>query len=447
MEHEVLAEVDGVVRGVAVAVGDAVQEGQLLLTLASSPEGEPGAGGGAERGARRARRQRTASARTCVRCASATRSGSTRRGRRRSRSGASAAGARRARTSPTCSTRARSSSTAPLLFAAQERRRTREELIARTPADGLVGGVGRVDGPAVRGDVLRLHRAGGHAGHAQPRQEGPPVRARRAPAAAGGAVRRGRRRAAGRRRHADRRGPGLPRFVLFAQPERPRAARRHRLRLLLRRQRRAARLLRRGDRHRGLEHRHGRAGDDRGRRARRARARRGRPDRRAGRQRRGRPARRPTTPRRSRCAKRYLSYFQRSAAQPTAAVRRPDAAARARSPSSASASTTCAGCVETLFDEGSVLELRGGFGPGMLTALARVDGRAAGRRRQRSDASRRRDRRRRRRQGRALPAAVRRVRAAACCSCATRPASWSARTPSRPRRCATSRACSSAAPT
>ena len=34
----------------------------------------------------------------------------------------------------------------PLLFAAQERRRTREELIARTPADGLVAGVGEVDG-------------------------------------------------------------------------------------------------------------------------------------------------------------------------------------------------------------------------------------------------------------------------------------------------------------
>jgi acetyl-CoA carboxylase carboxyltransferase component len=34
----------------------------------------------------------------------------------------------------------------PLLFAAQERRRSREELIARTPADGLVAGVGEVDG-------------------------------------------------------------------------------------------------------------------------------------------------------------------------------------------------------------------------------------------------------------------------------------------------------------
>src|SRR5665213_338166 len=34
----------------------------------------------------------------------------------------------------------------PLVFAAQERRRAREDLIARTPADGLVAGVGEVDG-------------------------------------------------------------------------------------------------------------------------------------------------------------------------------------------------------------------------------------------------------------------------------------------------------------
>ena len=34
----------------------------------------------------------------------------------------------------------------PLLFAAQEGRRSREELIARTPADGLVGGIGEIDG-------------------------------------------------------------------------------------------------------------------------------------------------------------------------------------------------------------------------------------------------------------------------------------------------------------
>jgi acetyl-CoA carboxylase carboxyltransferase component len=34
----------------------------------------------------------------------------------------------------------------PLIFAAQERRREREELLARTPADGLVAGIGEVDG-------------------------------------------------------------------------------------------------------------------------------------------------------------------------------------------------------------------------------------------------------------------------------------------------------------
>ncbi|HET9104301.1 MAG TPA: carboxyl transferase domain-containing protein [Solirubrobacteraceae bacterium] len=37
----------------------------------------------------------------------------------------------------------------PLMFAAQERRRDREELIARTPADGLVAGVGKVAGDPV----------------------------------------------------------------------------------------------------------------------------------------------------------------------------------------------------------------------------------------------------------------------------------------------------------
>ena len=34
----------------------------------------------------------------------------------------------------------------PLIFAAQERRRPKQELIAQTPADGLVGGVGEIDG-------------------------------------------------------------------------------------------------------------------------------------------------------------------------------------------------------------------------------------------------------------------------------------------------------------
>ena len=142
----------------------------------------------------------------------------------------------------------------PLMFAAQERRRSKQELIERTPADGLVGGRGRDRRRSGRGHVLRLHGAGRDAGHAQPPQEGSPVRARRAPPAAGGAVRRGRRRPARRRRHADRGRPGLP-GVRTCSPVSAALvpAGRDRLGLLLRRQRGAARMLRRGDRHRGLE--------------------------------------------------------------------------------------------------------------------------------------------------------------------------------------------------
>ena len=39
-----------------------------------------------------------------------------------------------------------SSSTAPLVIAAQRRRRSVEDLIERTPADGLVAGIGTVNG-------------------------------------------------------------------------------------------------------------------------------------------------------------------------------------------------------------------------------------------------------------------------------------------------------------
>ena len=59
------------------------------------------------------------------------------------------------------------------------------------------------DGPRpLRGDVLRLHRPRRHAGRPEPPQEGPPVRAGRAVAAAGGALHRGRRRSPRRHRRA-----------------------------------------------------------------------------------------------------------------------------------------------------------------------------------------------------------------------------------------------------
>ena len=74
-------------------------------------------------------------------------------------------------------------------------------------------------------------------------------------------------------------------------------------------------------------------------------------------------------------AKRYLSYF-RGAAQPGAV---PDQRLlRELIPEQRKRVYEVRRVVETLFDEGSVLELRSGFGPGMLTALARVDGRPLG---------------------------------------------------------------------
>jgi len=55
-----------------------------------------------------------------------------------------------------------------LTIAAQRRRRELADLIARTPADGLVTGTARVGGLPCAGAVLRLHRAGRHPGRAEP---------------------------------------------------------------------------------------------------------------------------------------------------------------------------------------------------------------------------------------------------------------------------------------
>ena len=141
---------------------------------------------------------------------------------------------------------------------------------------------------ARRADGLRLHRARRHAGQAQSQEERPhPAGGRRLEDPVRD-VRRGRRRAAGRYRCSGRRRPRLHDLQHVRAPLRRGAARRHRRRLLLRRQRGAARL-RRCD-HRDAERvdRHGRTGDDRGRRPRRRRARRRRPRQRAGAERRDR---------------------------------------------------------------------------------------------------------------------------------------------------------------
>jgi len=139
MEHEVLADVDGIVLELAVAVGEAVQEGQLLATLEprapvgpaaetveeSQPEGE--------RADLRAVRERHEVGLDAARGEAVARRHE--HGRRTARENLAE-----------LVDEGTFVEYGPLLFAAQERRRTREELIARTPADGLVGGVGDVEG-------------------------------------------------------------------------------------------------------------------------------------------------------------------------------------------------------------------------------------------------------------------------------------------------------------
>jgi acetyl-CoA carboxylase carboxyltransferase component len=140
MEHEVLAQSDGVVLRVAVAVGDAVQEGELLVVLAAgaaagtADTGVPGAlDPEAPRADLEAARERHALGLDAARPNAVARRRE--RGRRTARENLSE-----------LVDDGTFVEYGPLIFAAQERRRTREELIARTPADGLVAGVGDVEG-------------------------------------------------------------------------------------------------------------------------------------------------------------------------------------------------------------------------------------------------------------------------------------------------------------
>ncbi|MHB8531624.1 MAG: carboxyl transferase domain-containing protein [Solirubrobacteraceae bacterium] len=148
MEHEVLADAPGTIAQLAVAVGDAVEEGQLLLTIASrgTAAGEPsdgamaerpGAselrGAGPERADLRAVRERHELGLDAARPEAVARRHE--HGRRTARENLAE-----------LLDEGSFVEYGPLLFAAQEQRRSREELIARTPADGLVGGVGSIEG-------------------------------------------------------------------------------------------------------------------------------------------------------------------------------------------------------------------------------------------------------------------------------------------------------------
>ncbi len=138
MEHEVVCPDGGVLERLDVAVGETVAEGQPLARLAgSAPASRAAPVPAGERADLAAVRERHDAGLDAARPDAVA--------RRREQ------GRRTARENLADLVDAGTFvEYGPLLFAAQERRRAREELIARTPADGLVAGVGEVDGaPAV----------------------------------------------------------------------------------------------------------------------------------------------------------------------------------------------------------------------------------------------------------------------------------------------------------
>jgi acetyl-CoA carboxylase carboxyltransferase component len=139
MEHEVLVDAGGVVQSIEVAIGEAVEEGQLLALIGAA-EGEAArsdpvakAAPGGFRADLEAVRKRHAVGLDAARPEAVARR--RKRGRRTARENLAE-----------LVDEGSYIEYGPLLFAAQETRRTREELIARTPADGLVAGVGEIDG-------------------------------------------------------------------------------------------------------------------------------------------------------------------------------------------------------------------------------------------------------------------------------------------------------------
>jgi acetyl-CoA carboxylase carboxyltransferase component len=144
MEHELVAERDTVIRRLEVSVGDTVGEGQLLARLSEEPVGNGATG---ESGPETPGPQAPTAHREDLRQVverhglglDASRPDAVRKRHDRHR--------RTARENLDDLVDAGSFvEYGPLMFAAQERRRDKQELIERTPADGLVGGVGEIAG-------------------------------------------------------------------------------------------------------------------------------------------------------------------------------------------------------------------------------------------------------------------------------------------------------------
>jgi len=151
MEHEIVAEHDATIAGLAVAVGDAVTEGQLIATLGDTgaadtrPDPDPGTDGGADAHVPAAPRPRAdldaVRERHAIGLDPARPDAVARRhdhGRRTARENLA-----------DLLDDGSLVEYGPLMFAAQEARRDRQELIERTPADGLVGGVGALAGDPI----------------------------------------------------------------------------------------------------------------------------------------------------------------------------------------------------------------------------------------------------------------------------------------------------------
>ncbi len=139
MEHEVIAPSAGVVRNIEVAVGESVSEGQLLLVMAGEASGVTSADAVAEPDSVGPRADLQAVLDRHALGLDAARPEAVEKRRERDR-----------RTARENLAELIDEGTfveyGPLVFAAQERRRSREELITRTPADGLVAGIGDVEG-------------------------------------------------------------------------------------------------------------------------------------------------------------------------------------------------------------------------------------------------------------------------------------------------------------
>jgi acetyl-CoA carboxylase carboxyltransferase component len=139
MEHEVVAHVSGTVRSVAVTVGEAVDEGQLLAVLDHDGTSEAAAPTDA--------REAGDEPRDDLRAVEHRHAYTTDVARPEAVAKRHASGRRTARENVVdLIDDGTFVEYGPLMFAAQERRRSRQELIERTPADGLVAGVADVAG-------------------------------------------------------------------------------------------------------------------------------------------------------------------------------------------------------------------------------------------------------------------------------------------------------------